>query len=92
MTTAVSFPVDQVVEFEAMVSVDTTRWWCRLCGQEGTVKTTPQATDDAVAHLGTDHGGMRTSETPADRRSSPAPPLRVPGGQPVPDQSRGSHR
>ncbi len=60
MTTIVSFPVDQVVEFDAMASVDTTIWWCRLCGQEGTARTTPQATDDAVAHLGADHGGVRT--------------------------------
>lgn len=90
MATAVCFPVSQVVEFEAMASVDTTTWWCRLCGQEGTARTTPQATDAAVAHLGADHGGRRTPETPADRRSSPAPPLRVPGGQPVPDPSRGS--
>jgi hypothetical protein len=52
-----TFPVDQVVEFVA--SVDRTVWWCRLCGQEGTARTTPQATDDAVAHLGTDHGGVR---------------------------------
>ncbi len=63
MTTAtVSFPVDQVAEFEAMASVarTTTTWWCRLCGQEGTATTTPHATDDAIAHLGADHGGVRT--------------------------------
>ncbi|MGH3755884.1 MAG: hypothetical protein ACRDRP_25030, partial [Pseudonocardiaceae bacterium] len=59
-TVTVCFPVDQVVEFEAMASVDRTRWWCRLCGQEGTAATTPHATDDAIAHLGADHGGVRT--------------------------------
>lgn len=66
MTTIVSFPVDQIVEFEAMASVDTTIGGARLCGQEGTATTTPQATDDAVAHLGADHGGVKTPhKTPA---------------------------
>jgi hypothetical protein len=40
MTTVVSFPVDQIVEFEAMASVDRTVWWRRLCGREGTARTT----------------------------------------------------
>ncbi len=60
MSVTVCFPVDQIVEFEAMASVDRTTWWCRLCGQEGTARTPLQATDDAVAHLGADHSGMRT--------------------------------
>ncbi len=60
MTAVVSFPVDQIVEFEAMATVDRTVRWCRLCGQEGTARTTPQATEDAVAHLGADHGGVMT--------------------------------
>jgi ribosomal protein L37AE/L43A len=42
----------------AMATVDTTLWRCRICGQEGTARTTPQATDDAIAHLGIDHGGV----------------------------------
>ncbi len=47
----ICFPVDQVVQFDATV------WWCRICGREGTARTTPQATEDAIAHLGIDHGG-----------------------------------
>ncbi len=58
----VCFPLDQVVEFDAMATVDTTLWRCRICGQEGTARTTPQATSDAIAHLGIDHGGVRDSE------------------------------
>jgi len=58
MTVTVCFPVDQVVQFDAMATVDTTLWWCRICGREGTARTTPQATSDAVAHLGSDHGGV----------------------------------
>lgn len=58
MPVTVCFPVDQVVQFDAMASVDTTLWSCRICGREGTARTTPQATSDAVAHLGSDHGGV----------------------------------
>jgi ribosomal protein L37AE/L43A len=58
MTVTVCFPIDQIVEFDAMATVDTTVWWCRLCGREATARTTPQATSDAVAHLGSDHGGV----------------------------------
>ncbi len=56
--TTVCFPVDQVVQFDAMATVETTVWWCRICGWEGTARTTPQATSDAIAHLGSDHGGV----------------------------------
>lgn len=55
MAVSVCFPVDQVVQFDAMATVDTTLWRCRICGQEGTARTTPQATDDAIAHLGIHH-------------------------------------
>jgi hypothetical protein len=58
MAVSVCFPLDQVVQFDAMATVDTTLWRCRICGQEGTARTTPQATDDAIAHLGIDHGGV----------------------------------
>lgn len=54
----VRFPVDQVVHFEAMATVDTTVWRCRICGRDGTARTTPQAASDALAHLGADHGGV----------------------------------
>jgi hypothetical protein len=56
-TVTVCFPVDQVVQFDAMAPVDTTLWRCRICGREGTATTTPQATDNAFAHWGIDHGG-----------------------------------
>ncbi len=59
MTVTVCFPVDQVVQFDAMATVETTVWWCRICGREGTARTAPQATSDAIAHLGIDHGGVR---------------------------------
>jgi ribosomal protein L37AE/L43A len=58
MTVTVCFPVDQIVQFDAMATVDTTLWRCRICGRDGTARTTPQATSDAVAHLSSDHGGV----------------------------------
>jgi hypothetical protein len=44
MAVSVCFPLDQVVQFDAMATVDTTLWRCQICGQEGTARTTPQAT------------------------------------------------
>ncbi len=59
MPVTVCFPVDQVVQFDAMATIDTTLWRCRICAQEGTATTTPQATSDAITHLGSDHGGVK---------------------------------
>lgn len=61
MTVTVCFPVDQVVQFDAMATVDTTVWSCRICGQEATARTTPQATSDAIAHLGSDQAAWGTA-------------------------------
>lgn len=58
MTVTVCFPVDQIVQFDAMATVDTTLWRCRICGRKGTARMTPQAINDAIAHLGSDHGGV----------------------------------
>lgn len=62
-TITVRFPLRQVAWFDAMASVDTTIWSCRICGREGRTRTTPQATSDALAHLACDHGGV--AEHPA---------------------------
>ncbi len=55
MAVTVCFPVDQVVQFDAMATVDTTVWWCRLCGHEATAANRPAAHSDAVAHLVGEH-------------------------------------
>jgi hypothetical protein len=34
MTDVVSFPLDQVVQFD--MATATPVWWCRICGREGT--------------------------------------------------------
>jgi ribosomal protein L37AE/L43A len=69
MAETVCFPLDQVVQFDAMATVDTTLWRCRICGQQGTARTTPQATSDAIAHLGIDHGGVRNCAS--ERKRTP---------------------
>jgi hypothetical protein len=66
MTPTVRLPLDQVIHLDAMATVDTTLWRCRICGRDGTARTTPQAIRDALAHLGTDHGGM-ADRAPNDR-------------------------
>ena len=53
MTDVVSFPLDQVAEFDTTVTV----WSCLICARKRAA-TGPQATRDALAHLGTDHGGI----------------------------------
>jgi ribosomal protein L37AE/L43A len=85
-TITVCFPVDQVVQFDAMATVDTSLWSCRICGRKGTARTTPQAISDAVAHLGSDHGGVT-------RDCAPRSPQRThhdrhPRGGDAPDSAR----
>lgn len=71
MPVTVCFLVDQVVQFDAMATVDTTLWSCRICGREGTARTTPQATSDAIAHLGSDHGGVARDCAPKSPQGTP---------------------
>ncbi len=85
MTVTVCFPVDQVVQFDAVATVDTTVWWCRICGRQGSARTTPQATSDAMAHLGTDHGGV---EGYAPRPPHETQHDRHPHGGDTPDSAR----
>ena len=55
MTDTVCFPVTEVISIDAMASVDTVVWWCRLCGDEATAASRSAAHSDAVAHLTTEH-------------------------------------
>jgi predicted transcriptional regulator len=63
-TVSVRLPLDQIVHLDAMATVDTTIWSCRICEREGTARTTPRATGDAIAHLGADHGGVPEHPAP----------------------------
>lgn len=55
MADTVSFPVTELVNIDAMASVATTVWWCRLCEHEATAASRPAAHSDAVAHLVGEH-------------------------------------
>ena len=43
MTVTVCLPVTEVISMDAMASVDTVVWWCRLCDHHGTATTRPTA-------------------------------------------------
>lgn len=77
-TVTIRFPLDQIVHLDAMATVDTTVWRCRIRRSEGTTRTTPRATNDAIAHLRCDHGDV--AEHPAPGQDTP--PMR-PGRPPV---------
>jgi hypothetical protein len=51
----VCLPVTEVISIDAMASVDTAIWQCRICDQHGTATTRPAAHSDAVAHLVGEH-------------------------------------
>jgi hypothetical protein len=57
-TVTVRLPLNQVIQLDAMATVDTTIWSCRICEREGTARTTPRATSDAITLRRADHGSV----------------------------------
>lgn len=55
MAETVCLPATEVISIDAMASVDTVSWWCRLCDHHGTAATRPAAHTDGVEHLTTEH-------------------------------------
>jgi hypothetical protein len=55
MPDTVCFPATEVISIDAMASVDTVVWWCRLCNHHGTVTTRPTARSEGVEHLSAEH-------------------------------------
>lgn len=55
----VSLPVEQVVTVNAMTSVDTVTWWCRLCNRGGSATRRPSAVANAITHLVDEHHATR---------------------------------
>jgi hypothetical protein len=55
MPATVCFPATEVISIDAMASVDTVVWWCRLCHHRGSATTRPTAHSDGVEHLTTEH-------------------------------------
>jgi hypothetical protein len=44
-------PAAELYTINAVTSVDTVSWWCRLCDHEATVASAPAADTAAVEHL-----------------------------------------
>ena len=55
MTVTVCLPVTEVISIDAMASVDTTIWQCRICDQHGTATTRLTGHSDGVEHLTVEH-------------------------------------
>jgi hypothetical protein len=55
MTFTVCLPATEVISIDAMASVDTALWQCRLCDQHGTATTRPTAHSEGVEHLTAGH-------------------------------------
>jgi hypothetical protein len=71
-------PVTELVNIDAMASVDTVVRWCRLCGHHGTATTRPAAHSEGIEHLSAQHHATIgiAPKAPAGRRG-PAPPCLV---------------
>jgi hypothetical protein len=55
MTATIYLPATEVISVDAMASVDTVVWWCRLCDQHGITTTKSTAHSDAIEHLTAQH-------------------------------------
>jgi hypothetical protein len=55
MTVTVCLPATEVISIDAMASVDTVVWWCRLCDHHTTATTRPTAHSAAMEHLTAEH-------------------------------------
>jgi hypothetical protein len=55
MTVTVCLPATEVISIDAMASVDTALWQCRLCDQHGTTTTRPTAHAEGIEHLSAEH-------------------------------------
>jgi hypothetical protein len=55
MTVTVCLPATEVISIDAMASVDTVLWWCRLCDHHGTATTRSAAHSEGIEHLSTEH-------------------------------------
>jgi hypothetical protein len=51
----ICLPVAEVISIDAMASVDTVLWRCRLCDHHGTTTTRPTAHSEGIEHLTAEH-------------------------------------
>jgi hypothetical protein len=54
-TVALCLPATELISIDAMASVDTVVWWCRLCDQHGPTTTRPTAHSEGIEHLSAEH-------------------------------------
>jgi hypothetical protein len=55
MTVTLCLPATEVISIDAMASVDTVVWRCRLCNHHGTTTTRPTAHSEGIEHLSAQH-------------------------------------
>jgi hypothetical protein len=55
VTVTVCLPITELISIDAMASVDTVVWRCRLCDRHGSAATRPAAHSEGVEHLTTEH-------------------------------------
>ncbi|MGH4010641.1 MAG: hypothetical protein ACRDTH_21185 [Pseudonocardiaceae bacterium] len=55
MTVTLCLPATEMISIDAMASVDTVVWRCRLCDQHGTTTIRPTAHSEGVEHLTAEH-------------------------------------
>jgi hypothetical protein len=53
--TTVCLPATELINIDAMASVDTVVWWCRICDHHGIATTRPTAHSAGVEHLSAEH-------------------------------------
>jgi hypothetical protein len=53
--TTVTVAATELISIDAIASVGTVAWWCRICDHYDTASTRPAAHSDGVAHLATEH-------------------------------------
>jgi len=55
MTVTLCLPATELISIDAMASVDTVLWSCRLCDHHGTATTQPTAHSNGIEHLSAEH-------------------------------------
>ncbi|MGH4010655.1 MAG: hypothetical protein ACRDTH_21255 [Pseudonocardiaceae bacterium] len=55
MTVTLCLPTTELISIDAMASVDTVVWWCRIGDHHGTATTRPTAHGEGVEHLTAEH-------------------------------------
>jgi len=55
MTVTLCLPATEVISIDAMASVDTVVWRCRICDHHGTATTRPTANSEGIEHLTAEH-------------------------------------